>query len=66
MTSPLEPPRTLLGRGSWRESARVATSSRMDVTWVDVFGLGLLAAIGFTESLLIGELAFGACTARDE
>lgn len=46
MTSPLEPPRTLLGRGSWRESARVATSSRMDVTWVDVFGLGLLAAIG--------------------
>ncbi|MGI8994265.1 MAG: Na+/H+ antiporter NhaA [Nocardioidaceae bacterium] len=33
---------------------------------MDVFGLGLLAAIGFTESLLIGELAFGAGTARDE
>ena len=33
---------------------------------VDVLGLSLLAGIGFTVSLLIGELAFGAGTPRDE
>ncbi|MBC3760491.1 Na+/H+ antiporter NhaA [Quadrisphaera oryzae] len=27
--------------------------------WVDLFGMSLLAGIGFTVSLLIGELAFG-------
>ncbi|HEY5855341.1 MAG TPA: Na+/H+ antiporter NhaA [Aldersonia sp.] len=27
--------------------------------WVDVFGLAMLAGVGFTVSLLIGELAFG-------
>jgi NhaA family Na+:H+ antiporter len=30
-----------------------------DLEWRDVFGVGLLAGIGFTVSLLIGELAFG-------
>lgn len=30
-----------------------------DLSWVDVFGMALLAGIGFTVSLLIGELAFG-------
>ncbi|MFD2765000.1 Na+/H+ antiporter NhaA [Micromonospora eburnea] len=30
-----------------------------DITWADMFGLSLLAGIGFTVSLLIGELAFG-------
>jgi hypothetical protein len=34
--------------------------------WVDVLGLSLLGGIGFTVSLLIGELAFGAGTARDD
>ncbi len=37
-----------------------------DLAWTDVFGLALLAGIGFTVSLLIGELAFGAGSARDE
>jgi len=37
-----------------------------DLSWFDVFGLSLLAGIGFTVSLLIGELAFGAGTLRDE
>ena len=30
------------------------------ISWLDVLGLSLLAGIGFTVSLLIGDLAFGA------
>ncbi|WP_433501793.1 Na+/H+ antiporter NhaA (plasmid) [Sphaerimonospora sp. CA-214678] len=30
-----------------------------DLAWVDMLGLSVLAGIGFTVSLLIGELAFG-------
>jgi NhaA family Na+:H+ antiporter len=37
-----------------------------DLSWWDVFGLALLAGIGFTVSLLIGELAFGTDTGRDD
>jgi NhaA family Na+:H+ antiporter len=36
------------------------------LTWVDVIGMSFLAGIGFTVSLLIGELAFGAGSMRDE
>lgn len=36
------------------------------LSWWDVLGLALLAGIGFTVSLLIGELAFGAGSERDE
>ena len=31
-----------------------------ELSWWDVLGLSLLAGIGFTVSLLIGELAYGA------
>ncbi|MEH3141205.1 MAG: Na+/H+ antiporter NhaA [Mycobacterium kyogaense] len=34
--------------------------------WVDVFGISLLAGIGFTVSLLIGDLAYGMGSERDE
>jgi NhaA family Na+:H+ antiporter len=37
-----------------------------DLGWADVVGLSLLGGIGFTVSLLISELAFGAGTLRDE
>jgi Na+:H+ antiporter, NhaA family len=37
-----------------------------DLGWPDVVGLSLLAGIGFTVSLLIGELAFGADSLRTE
>ncbi|TDC36941.1 Na+/H+ antiporter NhaA, partial [Micromonospora sp. KC213] len=35
------------------------------LNWVDVLGLSLLGGIGFTVSLLIGELAFGLGSERD-
>ncbi len=37
-----------------------------DIAWVDVVGLSVLAGVGFTVSLLIGELAFGIGSSRDE
>jgi NhaA family Na+:H+ antiporter len=37
-----------------------------DLAWTDVVGMAMLAGIGFTVSLLIGELAFGAGTLADE
>jgi Na+:H+ antiporter, NhaA family len=37
-----------------------------DLGWPDVLGLSLLGGIGFTVSLLISELAFGAGSLRDE
>jgi NhaA family Na+:H+ antiporter len=36
------------------------------LAWTDVVGMSLLAGIGFTVSLLIGELAYGPGSAHDE
>ncbi|MFG2075181.1 Na+/H+ antiporter NhaA [Nonomuraea maritima] len=47
----------------------VARFTRADLdeglAWIDMVGLAILAGIGFTVSLLIGELAFGAGSALD-
>ncbi|MET0474916.1 MAG: Na+/H+ antiporter NhaA [Mycobacterium sp.] len=45
-----------------------ATRATLDpaLRWIDVFGIALLAGIGFTVSLLIGDLAYGAGSDRDE
>ena len=48
--------------GKWaRMDADLMDTTRLDddLAWRDVFGMSLLAGIGFTVSLLIGELAFG-------
>jgi NhaA family Na+:H+ antiporter len=37
-----------------------------ELSWLDVLGLALLGGIGFTVSLLIGELAFGPGSTRAE
>ncbi|WFE40546.1 Na+/H+ antiporter NhaA [Micromonospora sp. WMMD998] len=37
-----------------------------EITWTDLIGLALLAGIGFTVSLLIGELAFGAGSPEED
>jgi NhaA family Na+:H+ antiporter len=37
-----------------------------DLRWIDMAGVALLGGIGFTVSLLIGELAFGIGSVRDE
>ncbi|MEV0901072.1 Na+/H+ antiporter NhaA [Actinoplanes sp. NPDC049802] len=44
------------------------TRARMGdgLTWIDMLGLSVLAGIGFTVSLLIGELAFGAGSDRND
>ena len=44
------------------------THARIDsgLAWIDVFGLSVLAGIGFTVSLLIGELAFGPGSRQDD
>ncbi|MGB6181608.1 MAG: Na+/H+ antiporter NhaA [Rhodococcus sp. (in: high G+C Gram-positive bacteria)] len=37
-----------------------------DLSWLDVLGVSMLAGIGFTVSLLIGDLAYGEGSLRDD
>ncbi len=37
-----------------------------ELTWGDLFGVSLLGGVGFTVSLLVGELAFGAGSPADD
>ncbi len=37
-----------------------------DLRWIDVVGISMLAGIGFTVALLIGDLAYGPGPNRDE
>ena len=52
--------------GTWAFARFTRAELDDDLAWWDVLGLSLLAGIGFTVSLLVGELAFGAGSARDE
>jgi Na+:H+ antiporter, NhaA family len=51
---------------TWLVSRFTRAELDEDLGWPDVLGLSLLGGIGFTVSLLIGELAFGAGSERDE
>ncbi len=51
---------------TWLVARFTGASRDSGLAWVDVAGLALLGGIGFTVSLLIGELAFGPGSARDD
>ncbi|NKY12397.1 Na+/H+ antiporter NhaA [Cellulomonas hominis] len=51
---------------TWLVARFTRASLAPDLHWRDVGAVGLLAGIGFTVSLLIGELAFGAGSPHDE
>ncbi|MEU5321432.1 Na+/H+ antiporter NhaA [Streptomyces sp. NPDC021056] len=53
--------------GTWLTARFTRASLSDDLEWADVFAVAALAGIGFTVSLLIGELAFdGDATLTDE
>ena len=53
--------------GTTRILAAVTRASLdSSLRWVDVFGMSMLAGIGFTVSLLIGELAYGPYSEQGE
>jgi NhaA family Na+:H+ antiporter len=51
---------------TWLVSRLTRARLAEELSWWDVLGLALLGGIGFTVSLLIGELAFGAGSVRDD
>jgi NhaA family Na+:H+ antiporter len=51
---------------TWLVSRFTRAELDEELSWWDVVGLALLGGIGFTVSLLIGELAFGVGSLRDE
>ncbi len=51
---------------TWLVSRFTRADPDEGLNWLDVLGLSLLGGIGFTVSLLIGELAFGLGSVRDD
>jgi len=52
--------------GTWAVSRFTRAELDEDLSWTDVLGLSVLAGVGFTVSLLVGELAFGTGSKRDD
>jgi Na+:H+ antiporter, NhaA family len=52
--------------GTWLLTRFTRAELDDELSWWDVLGLSLLAGIGFTVSLLVGELAFGSGNERDD
>jgi NhaA family Na+:H+ antiporter len=55
-----------ISAATWLVSRFTRAELDEDLGWPDVIGLALLGGIGFTVSLLIGELAFGVGSERDD
>lgn len=51
---------------TWVLAAATRASLDSALRWIDVFGMSLLAGVGFTVSLLIGDLAYESGSARDD
>ena len=51
---------------TWALSTFTRADLDDELSWTDVIGMSMLAGIGFTVSLLIGELAFGSGSGRDD
>ena len=51
---------------TWVTAALTHAELDEDLTWWDVLGVAALGGVGFTVSLLIGELAFGVGSEADE
>ena len=51
---------------TWLLAALTRASLDTGLRWIDVFGVSILAGIGFTVSLLIGDLAYGSGSPRDD
>ncbi len=52
--------------GTWLTARFTRAELDHELSWSDVLGVSLVAGIGFTVSLLVGELAFGQGSARDD
>lgn len=52
--------------GTWLLARFTRAQLDEGLSWTDIVGLSLLAGIGFTVSLLVGELAFGTGSERDD
>ena len=51
---------------TWLMAKLTHASLDPNLRWLDILGVSILGGIGFTVSLLIGDLAFGPGSARDE
>ena len=51
---------------TWLLTKATRASLDRSLKWIDVFGMSLLAGIGFTVSLLVAELSFGQGSAHDD
>jgi len=51
--------------GTWALARFTRAELDEELAWTDVFGLSVLAGVGFTVSLLVAELAFGTAERHD-
>ncbi len=51
---------------TWLLTKATRASLDRSLKWIDVFGVSLLAGIGFTVSLLVAELSYGQGSAHDD